>query len=90
MRGAIEARTPLQRLGRPEEVAATALFLASDAGAYLTGKDPRSRRGLAPTSRCLSPTCNNSVVCYLQAVTKRPPDLNSTMLGNQANAWVRA
>jgi len=38
MRGAIEARTPLQRLGRPEEVAATALFLASDAGAYLTGK----------------------------------------------------
>ncbi|MFT4200668.1 SDR family oxidoreductase [Gordonia sp. (in: high G+C Gram-positive bacteria)] len=38
MRGAIEDQTPLQRLGKPEEVAAAALFLASDAGAYLTGK----------------------------------------------------
>ncbi|MFT3900066.1 MAG: SDR family oxidoreductase [Gordonia sp. (in: high G+C Gram-positive bacteria)] len=38
MRGAIESATPLQRLGRPEEVAAAALYLASPAGAYLTGK----------------------------------------------------
>lgn len=38
MRTAIEDRTPLHRLGDPEEIAATALFLASDAGAYLTGK----------------------------------------------------
>nr|WP_212763049.1 SDR family oxidoreductase [Gordonia araii] len=38
MRGAIEDLTPLQRLGKPEDIAATALFLASDAGAYLTGK----------------------------------------------------
>ncbi len=34
--GVVE-RTPLRRLGRPEEIAATFLFLASDAAAYLTG-----------------------------------------------------
>ncbi|WP_132994264.1 SDR family oxidoreductase [Gordonia zhaorongruii] len=38
MRGAIEGQTPLRRLGDPDEVAGTAVFLASPAGAYLTGK----------------------------------------------------
>lgn len=37
MRGAIEKLTPLQRLGRPDEIAAAALYLASPAGSYLTG-----------------------------------------------------
>ena len=35
---ALTSRVPLQRWGRPEEVAATALFLASDDSAYYTGQ----------------------------------------------------
>jgi len=37
-RTTMEDNTPLRRIGAPEDIAATALFLASDAGAYLTGK----------------------------------------------------
>ncbi|SCF37718.1 SDR family oxidoreductase [Micromonospora mirobrigensis] len=36
-RAAIEAQVPLGRIGRPEDMAGTAIFLASRAGAYLTG-----------------------------------------------------
>ncbi|MEJ9080900.1 SDR family oxidoreductase [Gordonia malaquae] len=38
MRTAIEQKTPLRRIGEPEEIAATAVYLASDAGRYMTGK----------------------------------------------------
>ena len=34
----MEQSTPLQRIGDPDDIAATVLFLASDAGAYVTGK----------------------------------------------------
>jgi NAD(P)-dependent dehydrogenase (short-subunit alcohol dehydrogenase family) len=37
LRAGVEARVPLGRIGRPEDVAGTAIFLAARAGAYLTG-----------------------------------------------------
>lgn len=36
-RAAIESQIPLGRIGRPEDMAGTAIYLASRAGAYLTG-----------------------------------------------------
>lgn len=38
MRGRMEEGTALKRIGEPEDIAATALFLVSPAGAYVTGK----------------------------------------------------
>jgi len=38
MRSTMESVTPLGRIGDPDEIAATVLFLASPAGGYVTGK----------------------------------------------------
>ena len=38
LRTAMEESTPLRRIGDPEEIAATVLYLASAAGGYVTGK----------------------------------------------------
>jgi 2-keto-3-deoxy-L-fuconate dehydrogenase len=37
-RAAMIARQPMGRLGRPEEIAALAIYLASDASAFTTGQ----------------------------------------------------
>jgi 7-alpha-hydroxysteroid dehydrogenase len=38
LKAELESKTPLRRIGVPEDVAAAALYLASDAAAYVTGK----------------------------------------------------
>ena len=38
MRATMTSMTPLKRLGRPEDIAAAVLYLASDAASFLTGK----------------------------------------------------
>jgi 7-alpha-hydroxysteroid dehydrogenase len=38
LRGPMERVTPLRRLGEPDDIAAAAVYLASPAGSYLTGK----------------------------------------------------
>ncbi|HYX98922.1 MAG TPA: SDR family oxidoreductase, partial [Mycobacterium sp.] len=38
LREPMEKVTPMRRLGEPDEIAAAAVYLASQAGAYLTGK----------------------------------------------------
>ncbi|WP_442811528.1 SDR family oxidoreductase [Streptosporangium sp. NBC_01755] len=37
MRAAVASYVPLGRIGRPDDMAGTAIFLSSRAGAYLTG-----------------------------------------------------
>jgi NAD(P)-dependent dehydrogenase (short-subunit alcohol dehydrogenase family) len=37
MRQQLNARQPIGRLGKPEEVAALALYMASDAASFMTG-----------------------------------------------------
>ena len=34
----LESKTPLGRVGEPEDIAASVLYLASKAGQYVTGK----------------------------------------------------
>jgi 7-alpha-hydroxysteroid dehydrogenase len=38
LRKALEASTPLKRIGDPEDIAAAVVYLASEAGSYITGK----------------------------------------------------
>lgn len=38
VRTAMEDATPLHRIGQPEEIAATVVYLSSKAGGYVTGK----------------------------------------------------
>jgi 3-oxoacyl-[acyl-carrier protein] reductase len=38
MRKQVEAQTPLRRIGQPQDIAGAAVFLASDAAAWITGE----------------------------------------------------
>ena len=46
-RAAILSRVPAARLGTPEEVAQAAVYLASDAAAYVTGQTLHVNGGMA-------------------------------------------
>ena len=37
-RASVEAQYPLRRIGEPDDIAGTAIFLAADAGRYITGQ----------------------------------------------------
>ena len=38
MRKQVEAQTPLRRIGQPQDIAGTAVFLASDDSSWITGE----------------------------------------------------
>jgi 7-alpha-hydroxysteroid dehydrogenase len=46
LRTQMEEATPLKRIGDPEDIAATVLFLASSAGSFITGKIIEADGGL--------------------------------------------
>jgi NAD(P)-dependent dehydrogenase (short-subunit alcohol dehydrogenase family) len=48
VRGRILSRTPLGRLGLPEEIANIAVFLASDQASYITGQTIYADGGRLP------------------------------------------
>jgi hypothetical protein len=58
MREKMEARTPLRRIGSAEDITAAALWLASDAGGWVTGKIVEVDGGTETTNfHSRSPTC---------------------------------
>jgi 3-oxoacyl-[acyl-carrier protein] reductase len=46
-REAILSRIPMAKLGTPEQIAATAVFLASEEAAYITGQTIHVNGGMA-------------------------------------------
>lgn len=52
---AVLARTPLGRLGRPEEIAAVAAWLASDQASYITGQTIYADGGRMPLNLAVPP-----------------------------------
>jgi NAD(P)-dependent dehydrogenase (short-subunit alcohol dehydrogenase family) len=54
--GFFEQQVPLRRIGEPADIAATVVFLASDAAAYVTGQALVVDGGWSTTGHVLSPT----------------------------------
>ncbi|MGB3603573.1 SDR family oxidoreductase [Gordonia sp. (in: high G+C Gram-positive bacteria)] len=50
IRSEIESRTPMRRLGTPDDIASAAVFLAADASSYMTGKTLEVDGGLVAAS----------------------------------------
>lgn len=50
IRAELESRTPMRRLGTPDDIASAAVFLAGDASSYITGKTIEVDGGLVAAS----------------------------------------
>ena len=78
----MESRTPLGRLGEPDEVAALCHFLASDEAAYITGQNIAIDGGLTAgwTEYDLVPPANVSMEAG--STTVGDPFFNFPTIGN--------
>lgn len=68
VREEMESRTPLQRIGEPDDIAATVVYLASRASAYVTGKVLEVDGGLQVPNLSLG----------LDDLVPEPPDLDES------------
>ncbi|NJN46074.1 MAG: SDR family oxidoreductase [Candidatus Competibacteraceae bacterium] len=86
--------TPLRRLGQPEDLVGAALFLASNAAAWMTGKSSMSMVGSAPptTGRCHPAADNDSRRLENGAAAHALHDADATLGGAPvaASCWSAA
>ncbi len=71
-RTALQSAIPMQRVGRPEEVAACVAFLASGDASYVTGTILHRPAGTSRTSSALGRTAHSA--CALRSPTVTRPD----------------
>jgi hypothetical protein len=76
--GRVLSRTPLGRVGRPEEVASVALFLASEASSYVTGEVRMMSACVYDVRVCMHDVCACVAACdvyetCLDSIRPDPP-----------------